>query len=132
MSRTLYLVRHAQAESANSGQKDLERRLTSEGVRDANHLGMFLANSQINPDLIMVSPASRAWDTAEILAEQMKYGVDKIKKEDELYEAPIRILLRIINELSPETDNHRRASSRHICLWYFIRNRRVVDCYRRD
>lgn len=105
MSRILYLVRHAQAESPGSGQKDLDRQLTSEGVRDANHLGMFLANSQVHPDLIMVSHAKRAWETAEIMAEQMRYGVDKIKKEEELYEAPIRILLRLINELTPDTEN---------------------------
>ncbi len=105
MSRFLYLIRHAEAESPGSRQKDLDRRLTSEGVRDANHLGMFLANSQIHPDLVMVSHAKRAWETAKILAEQMRYGVDKIRSEEELYEAPIRILFRLINELAPDSEN---------------------------
>lgn len=99
MSKTLYLIRHAHAEGAESGQKDVERNLTSVGARDANRLGMYLANSQINPDLIMVSHADRAWATAGIVAEQLRYGTDKIVRNEELYEAPIRILLKIINEL---------------------------------
>ncbi len=99
MTKILYLVRHAEAESSGGGLKDLNRHLTSIGVRDSNHLGMFLANAPVHPDIIMTSHSDRAQETALILAEQMRYGVDKIKIEEELYEAPIRILLRLINEL---------------------------------
>ena len=54
MSKTLYLIRHASAEEPDSRLKDLERRLTAVGRRDANHLGMYLASSQVQPDLTRI------------------------------------------------------------------------------
>ena len=103
--KNLYLIRHASAEDVNGGMRDQERALTASGMRDANHLGMYFSTKQINPDFMITSTATRAIQTAEMIAEQIKYSTDKIEKSDDLYEAPIRTLIDTINAFEVGIDN---------------------------
>ena len=59
---TLLLIRHASAESF--APSDSERVLTKRGRADAQELGRWLASEGITPDLLYVSPAARARETA--------------------------------------------------------------------
>ena len=104
MPKFLHLIRHAEAEQQTRGGKDIERSLTAEGLRQAHHLGVFLSNSDFQPDLIICSAALRAVETAEALAEQVSYATDKIKHDEQLYDAPIRVLLETVNNLPKETE----------------------------
>ncbi len=100
MVKNLILVRHAQAEPYSPAVKDEERELTSSGLADASRLGIKLKSLQVNPQLIMSSPAYRTVTTAQLLAEQLNYEQDKIKIEPTLYESAMRHLMSAVNGLS--------------------------------
>ncbi len=98
MVKNLFLVRHAESAEAVAGIKDIERELTAKGYRDAPRLGRYLFDQSIHPDAILSSTAQRARATAELMAEQLKFETYKIEFSDELYNASVRTLLRMINE----------------------------------
>lgn len=97
MKRYLYIVRHARAEDGLSFFKDFERELVSSGIMDAARMGKFLANSGLKPDLMLSSAAARAFQTAQIMAEQLGYEQDHIKSTQELYDGGSRAYLEAIN-----------------------------------
>lgn len=95
MLKTLILVRHAQA-GHEVGQSDFNRPLTAIGQRDARHLGRWIAEQVSHLDEIRTSAALRAKTTAEAIAEEINPGKEPIQ-DDELYEAPIRVLLERVH-----------------------------------
>jgi len=103
--RTLFLVRHAQAAESSEGEKDLDRELTSKGKMDARHLGKYLFKNLENPNIILSSKANRARETAEIIAEQLKFDDEMITLHSEMYDASIRILLEVVNSLNSEFES---------------------------
>jgi len=104
MVKKLILVRHAQATSPNNSIKDIERELTAQGYRDAPRIGRALYEEQQLPDIILSSTARRAQNTAELIAEQLKFERHRIILNDNLYNASVRTLLTEINSVSPETN----------------------------
>jgi phosphohistidine phosphatase len=99
MTKNLFLVRHAKSDWSVSGQKDFERQLNGRGLNDAPKMGRKLYEMGMKPDLIISSPAVRARLTAELIAEQLKYDTDKIVFNEEIYEASVRSLLKVINSI---------------------------------
>ena len=65
MAKRLILVRHAKAEYG--AIQDAERSLTKTGQRQALQLGLELAQRLDRLDLMIISPAKRAQQTAEPL-----------------------------------------------------------------
>lgn len=102
MVRTLYLIRHGEAEEAMSGQKDFDRRLTQLGQRNASRMGRLLHDYDFNPDLFLSSTALRARDTAEMIAEQIKFSTHKIDFSDDFYNSSVRSLFSFISGLDVE------------------------------
>ena len=99
MKKTVFLVRHAQAAEPEIDQKDIDRPLTSTGMRDAGLTGRYIFQNYENPELIYASTADRARSTAEIIAEQLKYEPSAIRLEESLYEASVRTLMTLVNEV---------------------------------
>ncbi|PIB36118.1 hypothetical protein BFP72_12285 [Reichenbachiella sp. 5M10] len=99
MSKELFLIRHAEADSENFDIKDIERPLTSDGEIVASKVGRFLKTANHQPDAIFVSSALRTRQTSGFLVEQIGFDAQNIMIVEELYEASTRILLRVINEL---------------------------------
>jgi phosphohistidine phosphatase len=66
----LYLLRHAEAEPHSAD--DFSRKLTGKGEKQARKIGLFLAERDIKPDLILTSPVLRAKQTAALAAEELK------------------------------------------------------------
>lgn len=67
--RTVWLIRHAKAGDAESGQKDIDRPLTRRGERQCAEMRDWLA-SRINDaarPTVLVSPAARTRRTAELV-----------------------------------------------------------------
>lgn len=71
----LYVVRHAPAGSANPARwpDDADRPLTAEGVEEFRRAARGLRQFAAPADLVLSSPAARAWRTAEILAEEASW-----------------------------------------------------------
>jgi phosphohistidine phosphatase len=83
-SKRLVVVRHSKTEQFAGS--DHARRLTDRGKGDAQALGAWLAGAGIVPEVVLVSSAARAQQTAELMAS----GLDpepEIVVLDDLYGA---------------------------------------------
>ncbi|MEL7004873.1 MAG: histidine phosphatase family protein, partial [Bacteroidota bacterium] len=88
-----------------AGQQDTDRELNSIGLQNSTRMGIYLSNQPNGFDIIISSPAVRAKTTAMLLAEQIKYDTHKVHLNPEIYEASIRTLLRVVNQLKDEWNN---------------------------
>ena len=102
--KTLLLVRHAKSSRDDPALADKERPLNDRGLRDAPKMGERLAKRNVNPDLILSSPAVRALATAEIIARRLDYRIKDIVVDERLYEAAPDDLLGLIREIGDERD----------------------------
>ncbi len=66
----LYLLRHADAESAATS--DDTRELTLKGLEQARTVAAFCARKAVRPALVLTSPFRRTVQTAEIVAEALQ------------------------------------------------------------
>ncbi len=99
MTKRLVLVRHAKSDSSDPGQKDFDRLLNVRGFQDAPRTGARLVELGVKPDAVFSSPAMRARMTSEFVCEQLKYDVNEVVYDEELYEASVRSLLNFINAI---------------------------------
>ena len=98
MQRRLILLRHGHAEE---GRDDFARRLTDAGRRAARQAGQALAHARFQPQLVLTSPAPRALETAELVAESC--GHEGAPRADQtLYLGDPRAYLNVLRAL-PET-----------------------------
>ncbi len=85
MSKILYLVRHAKSSWSNPSLADKDRPLNQRGRNSAPYMGQCLAAHGHRPDLIISSPAKRAFSTAKKLAKELAYDKSEILKHESLY-----------------------------------------------
>jgi phosphohistidine phosphatase len=67
----IVLVRHAEAEDRALGRPDPERVLVAAGRRAARTTGRALAALRVEPECVVTSPYPRAYETAEIIANEL-------------------------------------------------------------
>lgn len=84
----IYFIRHGQsqanAEGVIAGWQDSP--LTGLGLQQAQEAAQVIRGSNIQFDLIITSPLSRAADTATVIARKINYPLDKIVVIDDLKE----------------------------------------------
>lgn len=117
--KTLYLVRHAKSDKTITGISDFERPLNDRGQKDAPVMAKILSKKVNSPDLIISSPAVRALTTAELFAPALNYDIAAIKRCEEIYEAGVSTLLKIINEIEDQ----------HNCVIMFGHNPGLTDLF---
>ncbi|MDE2347216.1 MAG: histidine phosphatase family protein [Gammaproteobacteria bacterium] len=84
--RRLTLLRHGKAHDDSSAPAgDFTRTLTKRGARDAEEMARHLLARGLAPDLIIASPALRAWATAAIVAERCGLEHDRLRAAPDLY-----------------------------------------------
>src|SRR6266852_5224964 len=100
--RRLMLLRHAKTEHDAPSGRDRDRRLDNRGRSDAAEIGGWIGRHPPFPDSVMVSPATRAHQTWEIMREAMKDRAPKPQVEmvPELYGADPSQLLQTIRAAS--------------------------------
>jgi phosphohistidine phosphatase len=81
----LTLLRHGKAEPADAYPEDHERPLAHRGCIEAQEMAARLVKRNLVPDLILVSPAERAWATAEIIATTCELDAKQVRCARELY-----------------------------------------------
>lgn len=91
-------MRHAKSSWDDLSVSDFDRPLNKRGKANAPVMGNLLKNRQINPDLILSSPAKRAKKTAQIFAEEIGYKAEKIVFEGSIYEATTSDLLQLLQK----------------------------------
>jgi phosphohistidine phosphatase len=96
--RTLVLIRHAKA--MPEAPSDIQRRLSVRGKRDAAAAGQWLADLGIAPDLVVVSPATRAQETWDAVSTTL---TAKVRSTDNrIYANTTRDLRELIAETSDD------------------------------
>src|SRR6478672_5436469 len=68
---TLYLLRHGEADWPDWDKPDDERPLTKRGKKEMRRVAALLRELGIKPAVVLSSPLPRAWQTAEIVAEDL-------------------------------------------------------------
>ena len=103
--KKIYLMRHAKSSWDNQQLTDFERPLNNRGYRDAPLMGKWLAENNILPELIISSPALRAYFTARTVASQIRYPLSKIETNELIYDADTENLFEIVNSIKDKVNS---------------------------
>ncbi len=101
-TKKLFLLRHAQASSAQSSS-DKSRELTPQGKDDARALGQEMKRLNFIPDLIICSPAVRTKQTLEGV--QSALNISNVEHPEILYNGSTGDYLHQIQLISDEHNN---------------------------
>jgi phosphohistidine phosphatase len=100
-TRRLTLLRHGEAQASDSCPEDFERTLTRRGKSEAREIAVHIAHQRLVPELILVSPAERAWSTAEIIASACDLDPKQLQCARELYLATPETVWRVLTKWDP-------------------------------
>ena len=95
MWRTLALVRHAKSSWKHEDLSDFERPLNSRGLTNAPEMGRRLVEKNYAVDCIISSSAVRAITTAEFIASELEFNIQKIQQRKKIYEASLSTLTNL-------------------------------------
>jgi phosphohistidine phosphatase len=99
----LILMRHAKTIPHSSDINDWDRYLTEHGIYQAQNSANFLLNnSNIIPQLIICSPAKRAIQTAEIVADTLNLPNNIIISKNSLYNNDLNSYLDTIYQVDDD------------------------------
>lgn len=96
--RRLMLLRHAKTEVDAASGRDIDRQLDARGRSDAERMGRWLAQQEQRPERVLVSPATRARQTWDIVATLLQDS--EAIEVDGLYNATTGDLMRAIHDHS--------------------------------
>ncbi len=102
--KTLFVLRHAKSSWENTDLSDFARPLNERGLKAAPLMGKFIYKNQLQPELILSSPAERAKQTAILVKENAQTG-GEIRYDERIYEASPASLLEVIAEQSDEIES---------------------------
>ena len=103
--KTIYLVRHGKAMSMDTDIPDFDRTLIERGENDAVVVAERLKKVEINPSLIITSPAVRALATARLFAKQLGYRSKSIRTRKALYYQEDEAILNVIHAIDDMYDS---------------------------
>lgn len=101
-TKTLFLVRHAKSSWDDPDLDDRERPLNKRGKRDAPKMGEHLAGFKIRPDVIISSPAVRAYKTAREIATKLGFKKSDVQKNEDLYSFDSSDIMDVVKGLSDD------------------------------
>jgi phosphohistidine phosphatase len=84
MSREIWLLRHGKAKS-NLRVDDSQRLLKKVGKQAVGRVGEWLVSHHLIPDLLLTSPAIRAYETAAIIHKSLDASSLQIQQDSRLY-----------------------------------------------
>jgi len=99
MPKILFLVRHAKSSWSDPSLADRDRPLNQRGRKSASDMGRRLAKEEHRPDLIISSPANRAFSTARKIAKELAYDDSGIITDESLYFAGTGSMLKLLEGL---------------------------------
>lgn len=102
--KELIFVRHAKSDWENESVKDIDRHLNERGYRDAYDMGEWFEHTHPKPDAILSSTATRALNTALIVARSMQFPMNHFYLHEQLYEVRLPVLTDFLLRL-PEPFN---------------------------
>ncbi|MFU8843264.1 MAG: SixA phosphatase family protein [Bacteroidales bacterium] len=100
--KQLLIVRHAKSSWDHPGLEDYQRPLQERGKKKIRYVLDFLLKEKAKPDLILSSHATRALDTAKIIAHALDIPVEKIIISKNIYHGDADSLFNHFYDLSDE------------------------------
>ena len=100
--KKLFIVRHAKSSWNFSELDDIDRPLNKRGKKNAPEMGKRLANRQIEPDIIITSPAKRAASTAKRIAQEISFPLENIQKQPLFYHGSISNIIAVLKGMSDD------------------------------
>ncbi|MCP4006243.1 MAG: histidine phosphatase family protein [bacterium] len=101
-TRELILLRHAKSTWDTDTSSDLGRPLAKRGKRDSLHMGRWLKDCGLVPDLVLSSPANRTQQTAVTVLEELESEPDLIHSDERLYLGDLEDLLAVLKDCPAE------------------------------
>lgn len=92
----LLLLRHAKSSWKEEDLADLDRPLNKRGERDAPRVGKLIQEAELNPDLVLCSPARRTRDTLQAMLLHWE-DWPAVLYPQELYEATAETIRQVID-----------------------------------
>jgi len=83
--KILYLVRHAKSSWKDASLSDMDRPLNKRGRRNSPDMGKRMQAQGHKPDLIISSPANRAFSTSRNIARELDIDESEIVTDEDLY-----------------------------------------------
>ena len=102
--KTLFVLRHAKSSWEKADLSDFARPLNERGLEAAPLMGKFIYKNQLQPELILSSPAERAKQTALLVKENAQID-GKIRYDERIYEASSLRLLEVVSEQSDKIES---------------------------
>lgn len=100
----LTLIRHAAALSEQPGRgSDHERTLSSTGEREVGKIAIRLCAVACMPDRIVASSARRTAQTADAIAAEIGYPLERVERSDDLYLAGAARLVEWLGAVADRT-----------------------------
>jgi Phosphohistidine phosphatase SixA len=103
--KKLYIVRHAKSSWDHPALSDFDRPLNDRGNKDAPRMGKRLKEKRIFPDVMLTSPAVRAFETCKIISTTLNFPIGKIQTDRKLYHADEDQILSVIRNLKDLKDD---------------------------
>lgn len=97
--KTLYLLRHAKSSWGEPGLRDFDRPLNARGREAASLVGSYVGRKNLRPDLLLVSPATRARETAVLVAASAGLTPGLLLYDERIYEADAARLLAVVSSV---------------------------------
>jgi phosphohistidine phosphatase len=94
-------MRHADARWKDAALSDVDRPLNRRGTSAAERMARRLLELELIPELVLVSPARRTQQTAEIVARELALPARRVRREEDLYLASAPDLLAIAQGTGP-------------------------------
>jgi phosphohistidine phosphatase len=92
----LLLMRHAKSDWQAKVASDFERPLNPRGRRDAPRMGRWLQAQGMTPELVLTSPAQRAYQTAKAVSNVIGLSQKRLQQVDDLYLADRTTILGVL------------------------------------
>ncbi len=102
---TLSILRHAKSSWDDSRLDDHERPLAKRGVREAPRVGIYIAEHDLKPDMVLCSDAVRTRATLALVMAEWDGPPPKTAFEEQLYLAPPSELLERVQEVGAGVHN---------------------------
>ncbi len=96
--KNLYLTRHAKSSWGNPGLADIDRPLNGRGKKAAPLMGKLISERGEKPELLISSPANRAFSTAKAFAKEMGYAEIDIIVNPAIYGVGAQQLLNLVKD----------------------------------
>lgn len=103
--KSLYILRHAEAEDTSFSGKDYDRLLTEKGIKDADTLGQYCSSLGMSPDKVISSSAPRARRTAEIVTGHLGIATEEIELEHSLYDGGVEAYWEALRSLDDDVSS---------------------------